>query len=574
MSDLLRDEFVQAITERADLEYKGKPAQAFVAWYIEAEFGRQAKWAFTDDSGDGGIDAVVWRPGERPSVVIIQSKFTERVGGSMLGESAYKDFERVVEAFRDGDEEFEVFLEKVREDARRPYRRAQTELREFRNWLVSRKAFRLITTSRKRSRQLESPHLPRGAYRYADDLLDLYSQFRKGQTPRSNDLVLRVDKRISYRDPKRRVSSYLFNACVSDFRRYFESNDVARLVARNIRYNLGGRVGKDIRKTYEAQPHDFWYVHNGITIVCDDCLNGRSKVTLENPSVVNGAQTLYAISGSSKKSSPAYVATRVVVRAAKRGVAHEDDAWVQTVIRGVNTQNRVRTQDFRSNEPEQLELQNLFRDRKVFYERKRGEWREVRNDPRYKGFDRTSLRSMGIALTALGTSDGSGVVAVKRSVDDIFDKKNYDRLFPMRAQIGRRFEQIYLAYRVVRFVRDYGYSGREFRKQRHAFWTAVWLFHKGITALPRFHSQASVNSIASAFDAFSGSGQAGRSARAVLKQMRKAVWAAYRQARRADAEKWTANNFFKSTWGHKKVLKLAMPKVRQPLKSLGRELFN
>ena len=34
----------------------------------QAEFGRKVDWQFTDDTGDGGIDAVVSLPGERPSV--------------------------------------------------------------------------------------------------------------------------------------------------------------------------------------------------------------------------------------------------------------------------------------------------------------------------------------------------------------------------------------------------------------------------------------------------------------------------------------------------------------------------
>jgi hypothetical protein len=574
VSDLLKDEFIQAIQERADLQFKGKLQQAFVAWYIEAEFGRRVKWDFTDDSGDGGIDAIVWRPGERPPVVIIQSKFSERLGGSLLSEGAYKEVSSVVDAFHQGDDEFDTFMSKVREDAKHSYRKAQSALEDVGNWLAKKKAFRLITTCKKRTRRFEDSRLPVSAYQYTDDILELYSQYRKGHTPRAKNLVLQVDKKLAYRDPQRRVVSYLFNARVSDFRKYFEDNDVARLVARNIRYNLGGKVGKEIRKTYEGHPHDFWYVHNGITIVCDECRNGSATLTLQNPSVVNGAQTLYAISSSARKTSPAFVATRVVVRATREGVAHEDDEWVQNVIRGVNTQNRVRTQDFRSNEPEQIELHNLFRDRKVFYERKRGEWREVRNDPRYKGFERTSLRTVGIALMALESADGSGVVSIKRSVDDVFELKNYRKLFPSRTQIGRRFEQIYLAHRIVRFVRDHGYTGHAGRKQRHAFWTTVWLLHRGLTDLPRFHSQATTDSIGKAFDDFSSSGNQGRRARALLKRVRKSVWSAWRKARRSDPDKWTANNFFKSSWGHKKVLALAMPSVRTPLRNLGRQLFD
>src|SRR5206468_4306889 len=138
------------------------------------------------------------------------------------------------------------------------------------------------------------------------------------------------------------------------------------------------------------------------------------------------------------------------------------------------------------------------------------------------------------------------------------------------AKIGRRFEQIYLAYRVVRFVEGHAYlSGAEYRKQRHAFWTTVWLFHQGLTDLPRFHSHATVDSIAAAFDEFENAGKMGRRARSVLKNVRKCVWTAWRRSRKSDPERWTANNFFKSTWGHKKVQALAMPCVRQPLRNLG-----
>src|SRR5262245_8771430 len=101
--NLLVEEFLDAIRERADAEFNGKLQQAFVAWYVEAEFGK-VKWHFTDDAGDGGIDAVVWLDGQAPSVVIIQSKFTERVGRGLLSQKAYSDFDTVVDAFRYGDQ--------------------------------------------------------------------------------------------------------------------------------------------------------------------------------------------------------------------------------------------------------------------------------------------------------------------------------------------------------------------------------------------------------------------------------------------------------------------------------------
>jgi hypothetical protein len=568
---LIQDEFLDAIRERATLEFDRKLQQAFVAWYIEAEFGTP-KWDFTDDARDGGVDAIIWRDDQAPSVVIIQSKFRERIGGALLSRIAYTEFDRVVDAFRWGGDDFARLLDEARPDARRIYHKARERLEASgSHWQTGKRAFRLITTSRAR-RAEQSPFLPTSAYVYDDDVIRLYSQYRRGQTPRANDLKLRVDGKLAYRDPRRGVTSFLFNARLEDFRKYFEHNDVGRLVARNIRFELGGPIGRGIRKTYEQDPANFWYVHNGLTIICDSCSEEDQTATLVNPSVVNGAQTLYSIATSTRSKTSALVATRVIVRKPSEQISYDDDEWVQKVIRGVNTQNRVPAQDFRSNEPEQLELQRLFREQRVFYERKRGEWREYRNEPRYRSFRRTSLRALGQCLAATSQKDGSGVVLVKRGVGPIF-REHYRDLFPARNKIARSFERIYLAYRVAEFVRRNGYtSTNEFKKQRHAFWTTVWLFHLGLTDVKHLHSKTTKAEIKAGFDRFGGSGAVGRRARKVAKRVRTAVWSAWRKARIADVERWSSINFFKSKWGHERVRALALPKVRRDLRALASEL--
>lgn len=96
---LLVAEFLDELSERADTHFKGRRHQAFLSWYIEAEFGRM-DWDFTDDANDGGIDAVVWRPDDVPPVVLVQSKFTERVARAQLPGGSYRDFRTVVDAFR------------------------------------------------------------------------------------------------------------------------------------------------------------------------------------------------------------------------------------------------------------------------------------------------------------------------------------------------------------------------------------------------------------------------------------------------------------------------------------------
>ncbi|HUS48463.1 MAG TPA: AIPR family protein, partial [Phycisphaerae bacterium] len=295
--------------------------------------------------------------------------------------------------------------------------------------------------------------------------------------------------------------------------------------------------------------------------------------TLQNPSVVNGAQTLYAISASKRMRSPALVAVRVIIRGMDGGP--EDDSWLQKVIRGVNTQNRVLKFDFSSNEPEQVELQHLFQEFKVFYERKRGEWKEVRNDPRFRGFSRLSLKNLGLILTAVSDDTGDGVLLIKQGVERVFDEKHYRSLFPSRSKVARRFKKTYLAYRLSRFLKDYGYpDAKTRRRQGHAWWNALWLLSRGISAASGDAARCTPETIRAALDAFESYGATGRHARAAIRKLTKVVWQAWRKARKTDPERWTPNNFFKSAYGNRQLLMLAYPKIRQDLRSLGTELLS
>lgn len=568
----LASEFLDHLHNRANEHFKGRLHQAFIAWYIEAEFG-DVKWDFTDDVHDSGIDAVVWNPEESPPVTIIQSKFTENVGKGKLGKNAYAEFKSVIDAFRYGDERFEKLVAEARADLRRIYRKAYETLEKEDNWFQNKKAFRLIT-SRLARRKYQFGDIPADHFLHGDEILRLYSDFRQAQTPRARDLTLRIEDKLSYGQGPRGVSSYLFSAQLSDFRKYLQQYDVPRLLARNIRYDLGSQVGEEIKKTYERYPHDFWYFHNGLTIICDDFVERNKEATLVAPSVVNGAQTLYAISTSKNKSSPALVPVKVIVRAEASSRALEDDQWLQDIIRSVNSQNRVRRSDLRSNEPEQVLLQSKFRELRVYYERKRGEWRVVRNEPRYRNHERLSLVRLGQILTATSTLDGAGVLTVKKGVDDVFDKPNYKKLFPRRSVVARRFERIYLAYRIANFLENFGYrNSADRRKLRHGFWSTLWLVHHGITNTIKY-SVVNTSSIKRAFDDIEAkSSSQARAAKRTLREAVATVWNVWRKAASRDRDLWTPNNFFKSKFGVQSVQKHCTSKMTPKLNSIG-QLIN
>ena len=425
--ELLIAEFLEELKHCADDRFKGRIDQSFVDWYVEAEFGN-VSWKFTDGPNDSGIDAVVWCDNDDPSVVIVQSKFSEKVGKNRLSVNAYDEFDSVVRGFRFGDQQFEEILEGAADELRKLYRKAHERLGASSTWHTRKKAFRLVTTNTRRPEK-EFDSIPPDGFIYFDYVIDLYRKYRIVQTPKARPLELIVQDKLAYQDSERGTTSYLFIVRVSDFRRYLEKNDVARLVARNIRYNLGGRIGRGIRETYEKKPRDFWYLHNGFTIVCDEYVEKNQIATLKGPSVVNGAQTLYSIASSPLKDSPAFVTVRVIVRGGDNDEHLDDDQWVQRIIRGVNTQNRVKNYDFRSNDPEQVELQRKFKEQRVFYERKRGEWKEVRTDPKYKGHSRIAMHILGQVLTAVKDDDGQGVLLVSAALKLFLTTKSISSCF-------------------------------------------------------------------------------------------------------------------------------------------------
>jgi hypothetical protein len=571
INEHLISEFLDEINERADNKFNGRAHQAFIDWYIEAEFGGDTRWTFTDDVNDGGIDAVIWRPDEVPPLVIIQSKYTERVGNLKLGARVYQDFKTVIRAFRYGEDEFDEFLSGVRNDLRQTYRRAFESLNKLGSWHQKKKAFRLVATSARR-RKAEFDDIPEESFVDSTDVLRLYNHYRQAQTPKARVLRLRIDDKLSYRDAKRGIESYTFNARLHDFRKYLQHNDVSRLVARNIRYDLGGRIARNIRKTYEKTPGDFWYFHNGLTLICDDCEEKQGEAIITGPSVINGAQTLYAISTSSAKPSSALVATRVIVRGTNKKSAWEDDDWIQDVIESVNSQNKVQAYDLRSNDAEQILLQARFRELKVYYERKRGEWREVRNEPKYRSFDRLSLKMLGQILSAVSEEDGDGVLRVKKGTSEVFHPDNYKKLFGNKARVARQFPRTYLDYRLFQLLRARGYANsKEFRKQRHAFWNCLWLLSIGVAPAIRLKGLA-MPSLKKACDQLDSARSGKRIAKQALRKLTRSVWRMWRKARKADPEGLTANNFFKSKAGMRMLSRRVTPQVSTALRSLGKHI--
>ena len=307
--------------------------------------------------------------------------------------------------------------------------------------------------------------------------------------------------------------------------------------------------------------------------MCDSLTRRNGCLVFENPSVINGAQTLYAIHGAARTNKTALVTVRALVRRHHGDIQYDEDEWLQGVIRGVNTQNKVNSLDFFSNEPEQFELQRLFQRKHVFYER------EAANGTTSRTI-RSSSRSGAIAGDALFHTDRDRGRNRARCPDT---KRRFGTDISGPSALWQTLRQedgamevqgFYLAYRLFRFLGEHGYKdAKTWRKQRHGFWNCLWLGHLVLAAAPGIPEQCTVSSIDDGFEIFASRTQVGRHARMVVKQLTAAVWRASAKVARRDRERWTPNNFFKEKYGNQCLKCMVVPAMRKELAALARNLI-
>ena len=149
------------------------------------------------------------------------------------------------------------------------------------------------------------------------------------------------------------------------------------LFDRNVRYFLGSnKVNKKIQETAKDNPKDFFYYNNGITITCEEFTpEGRSKIKLKKPQVINGGQTLNSIYETYKNDSNNHKLKNLLLLTTIIKTTKDDLLkFTKDLTEYRNTNNPVKFSDYKGNSKDQEKLQKLFYEENYFYEIKRGEY--------------------------------------------------------------------------------------------------------------------------------------------------------------------------------------------------------
>ena len=159
--------------------------------------------------------------------------------------------------------------------------------------------------------------------------------------------------------------------------RLVNENEDASIFDLNIRRYLGtrGGVNRDILETctHTDVSFEFWFLNNGINVICDsfDPVTDPDDphVKLYNMQIVNGCQTATSLALAHKEGRLA-----PDVRVLMRVYETKDPDLVNRIVLTTNNQNRITSRDLRANDNVHIDLEEAFRLKGFYYERKPGQF--------------------------------------------------------------------------------------------------------------------------------------------------------------------------------------------------------
>ena len=175
-------------------------------------------------------------------------------------------------------------------------------------------------------------------------------------------------------DPANKMSygdnSIVVSVSAKSLKALWKSDGNKGLLAMNLRYYIkSGTIDGKIQDTIADCPSDFWYLNNGIIIVCDSFGFIGNRLKMTNFSIVNGGQTTRMI-GEMPFDEDFYLLAKVI---RVSGNKEEKNLFVSRVAEASNTQKPIKAKDIIANRVEQRNLKSTLADFGIALEIKRGE---------------------------------------------------------------------------------------------------------------------------------------------------------------------------------------------------------
>ncbi len=250
---------------------------------------------------------------------------------------------------------------------------------------------------------------------------------------------------------KQDQSRVLFGVCnLSDLVELYRGRG-DELFSKNVRYYLRskkntvkGPAGK-MRETLKQiclssenplEPEIFAFYHNGATLFASEIEPIEGGIKVRNPYVLNGCQTiknayLFRYDPNYKGKINVSAWNRIVIPLRILGTKDKD--LVRQVTINNNRQNSISPSALRANDEPQLKLEERFRKVKIFYQRQKGAYENIKGrNPEIIENEFTNSLDGYVDIEDLARSIAAafGEISLARHPNDIFEsEKAYNRIF-------------------------------------------------------------------------------------------------------------------------------------------------
>ncbi|MFB7655235.1 MULTISPECIES: AIPR family protein [unclassified Streptomyces] len=165
----------------------------------------------------------------------------------------------------------------------------------------------------------------------------------------------------------------------------------------NVRdYQGNVSVNQEIRSSLTAPDSpEFWWLNNGVTLICSEATSTAKTYSLSNIQIVNGLQTSHEIfealrGGGTSEAEDRMLLVRIIVT--------DDAATRDLVIRATNRQTAITDASLRATDEVQRNIEDYFLTQGWYYDRRKGYYKNDGKDPSKI----VSIQFVGASITAMG----------------------------------------------------------------------------------------------------------------------------------------------------------------------------
>jgi len=273
------------------------------------------------------------------------------------------------------------------------------------------------------------------------------------------------------------IESIVLNAKAIEVLKWFESSrDIEKYLQKNVRESIGeNAINKKIRESFKSDPNLFWYKHNGIIIFADwlEVNQKNRKVTVRNPQIVNGAQTISQLYKAYDENRTENNSAKVLVRVYR--LPYEDSETYKRsidIISALNSQNKIKASDLHSTDPRQVMIENRINElaQRYKYHRKRTEGSKISSP--------FNIKMTELALCYYVSQYKKPDEGVSGAIESFFEEdKKYSDAFPetqIKKPITNKVDHIVFKY--IDSWRLYYFIDRKFSYEITVKQGELWAF--------------------------------------------------------------------------------------------------